>query len=54
MRLARLKEKRVARSDFGYSILVANVAAAGNDEIKLRFSRMRVIGAKEFAFGNSH
>ena len=46
MWFARLKQKRVAWSNFGYSVLIANLAATGNDEIKLRFRCMRVIGAK--------
>ena len=54
MCLARLKQKRVARSDFGYSVLIANLAATGNDEIKLRFRCMGVIGAKRFAFRYSY
>ena len=54
MRFARLKQKGVARSNFNYSVLVADIAAAGNDEIKLRFRRMRVIGAKKFAFRDPH
>ena len=53
MRLTWLKEKRITRSDFGNPILVAHVATAGNDEVKLRFSRMRVIRTKRFAFRNS-
>ena len=46
MCLARLEQKRVAWSDFSDPILVANVAAAGNDKIKLRFRRVRVITGK--------
>ena len=52
MRFTRLKEECVTRSHFGHAIFVANVAAAGNDEIKLRFRRMRMIRAKRFAFRN--
>ncbi len=53
MWFARLKQKRVAGSNFGYSVLIANLAATGNDEIKFRFRRMRVIGAKRFALSVS-
>ena len=53
VRFTRLKEKRVARFDFSRPILVANIAAARDDEIKFRFSRMRMIRAKEFTFWNS-
>src|SRR4029453_19486598 len=53
MRITWLKEKRITRSNLGYPILVAHAAAPGNDEVKLRFSRMRVIGTKEFALWNS-
>src|SRR5262249_5944311 len=35
MRLPRLKQKRVAGSNFGYSVFVAHIAAPRNDEIKL-------------------
>ena len=54
MRFARLKQKRVAGSNFGDPVLIPHIAAAGNDEIKLRFRRMRVIGAKKFAFRYPH
>src|SRR4029453_2306278 len=54
VRFPGLEEKRVAPSDFNRPILVANAAATRNDEIKLRFSRVRMIRAKEFTFGNSH
>jgi len=53
MRFPWLKEECVTRSHFGYAMLVAHAAAAGNYQVKLRFSRVRVIGTKEFAFGNS-
>src|SRR6188508_822001 len=46
MCLTGLKEKRVARSHFGYSVLIAHIAATGDDEVKLGFRRMRMIGAK--------
>src|SRR5436853_7434774 len=52
--LTWLKEKCVARSNFNYPLLVTHAATARHDEVELRFSRMRVIGTKEFAFGNSH
>ena len=54
MCLTRLKEKCVARSNLGGPVLVAHAATARQDQVELRFSRMRVIGTKEFAFGNSH
>src|SRR4029453_3635640 len=53
MRFPWLKEKGVARFHFGYFVLVAHAAAARNHQVKLLFSRVRVIGTKEFAFVNS-
>jgi hypothetical protein len=53
MRFPWLKEKCVARSHFGYPMLVAHLPPARNHQVKLRLSRVRVIGTKEFAFGNS-
>src|SRR5947199_10441857 len=52
MRLAWLKEKCVAWSNFGCPILVTDTATTGNDEVKLGFSRIRVIRTKNFTFGN--
>src|SRR6266404_2503810 len=54
MRFARLEKERVA---FGYncrSILVPNAATPRDDEIKLRFGRMRMIRTKRFAFRNPY
>src|SRR6266480_4477248 len=54
MGFAGLKEKGIARSDFSYPVLIANVSPTGNYEVKLRFRRMRVIGTKRLAFRNPH
>src|ERR1700730_2671881 len=40
MRLARSEEKRVPCPHLGGSILVANIAAPGDDEIKFRLRRV--------------
>src|SRR5882724_2534933 len=53
MRFPWLKEECVTRFHFAYAMLVAHAAAARKHQVKLRFSRVRVIGTKEFAFGNS-
>ena len=46
VRVARLKKKGIAQSNFSYPIFIANAAAAGNDEVKLRLSLVRMIGTK--------
>ena len=52
VRVAWTKEKRVARSDFCHSSFVAHLAAARDDKIELRLSRVRVIRAERAACGN--
>ncbi len=54
VRFAGLKQKRVARTDFSESILVSHAAAPGDDEVKFRLRRVRVIRAKCVALGDPH
>ena len=51
MRLTGLEQKRVPSSNFSYSVLVAHIAAAGDDQIKFGFRRVRMIGAERLPLG---
>src|SRR2546430_17304706 len=53
VRFARLKEKRIARSNLRRSIFVTHTASTGDDQIKFRFGRVRVVRAIRFALWNS-
>ncbi len=54
MCFARLKEKGVARLYIRDSVPVPDFSVPGNDQIKLRFRGVSVIGTERFAPGNSH
>ena len=54
VRFARAEEKRVAQSDLGPTIFVTHLAAPGNNQIKFRLARVRMIRAKRFAFRNAY
>src|SRR5207302_4191251 len=54
VRFTGLKQEGIARLDFSDCVLVAYAAAAGNDQVELGFSRMRVVWTKRLAFRNPH
>src|SRR5262249_11857640 len=52
VRFARSKEKRIARTDFGPTIFVANLSATGDNLIHLGLARVRMIRTINLTFWN--